>query len=210
MIRHPVMTAGLLLAMFAVAGSGLVSFTYQQTQERIAENERMEMLRSLQALVPAAGVDNDMLRDTIVVHDREMLGAQNTTVYRARMGGAPVAVVLNPIVPDGYSGPIKLLVGVRYGGTLGGVRIISHKETPGLGDKIEEGKSNWIYSFTGKSLDNPKTKDWGVKKDGGAFDQFTGATITPRVIVRAVKKTLQYVKEQGDRLYDRKTDPRDS
>ncbi|KRT58598.1 electron transport complex protein RnfG [endosymbiont of Ridgeia piscesae] len=189
--------------MFAVAGTALVSFTHQATKARIASNERQALLRSLTTLVPAASIDNDIISDVMTVSDPELLGSENTTVYRGRSGGQPVAVVLTPVVPNGYSGPIKLLVAVRYDGTLGGVRIISHKETPGLGDKIEESRSDWIYSFTGKSLNNPPKAQWGVKKDGGVFDQFTGATITPRSIVAAVKKSLLYVQQHQQQLYDR-------
>ncbi|KRT56362.1 electron transport complex subunit RsxG [endosymbiont of Ridgeia piscesae] len=203
MTKHPVVIAGFVLAMFAVAGTALVSFTHQATKARIASNERQALLRSLTTLVPAASIDNDIISDVMTVSDPELLGSENTTVYRGRSGGQPVAVVLTPVVPNGYSGPIKLLVAVRYDGTLGGVRIISHKETPGLGDKIEESRSDWIYSFTGKSLNNPPKAQWGVKKDGGVFDQFTGATITPRSIVAAVKKSLLYVQQHQQQLYDR-------
>ena len=201
MNKHPVLVAAALLAMFGVAGSGLVAFTHDQTRERIAANERQALLRSLEALVPADSVDNDMVTDTLVVRDPERLGGTETTVYRGRKGGEPVAMVLNPIVPDGYSGPIKLLVAIRADGTLGGVRVVSHKETPGLGDKIEEQRSDWVYGFEGKSLGDPPVERWKVKKDGGVFDQFTGATITPRAIVQTVKNTLQFAQEQGKKLY---------
>ncbi len=193
--------AGLLLALFAIAGTGLVSFTHMQTKDRIAENERQALLRKLNALVPPESVDNDMINDSIKVHRADMLGTETTTIYRGRMRGRPVAAVLTPVVPDGYSGPINLLVAVNVDGTLAGVRVISHKETPGLGDKIEEEKSDWIYSFNGKSLGNPPEGKWKVKRDGGEFDQFTGATITPRSIVKAVKNCLAYVKSQGERIY---------
>ena len=195
------MIAGVLLALFAIAGTGLVAFTYEQTKDRIAENERRALLSKLTDLVPRENVDNDMIADSIKVHRSDLLGSETTNVYRGRFQGKPVATVLSPVVPDGYSGPINLLVAVNYDGTLAGVRVISHKETPGLGDKIEEEKSDWILSFTGKSLSNPDKKKWKVKRDGGVFDQFTGATITPRSIVKAVKNTLIYVKEQGDRIY---------
>lgn len=204
MVKHPVVIAGSILAMFAVAGSTLVAFTHEFTKDRIAANERETLLRSLRAMVPSDTVDNDMTTDSLIISDQEMLGSPQTTVYRGRLMGQPVATVLTSVVPGGYSGPIKLLVAVRYNGTLGGVRVISHKETPGLGDKIEESRADWIYSFDNKSLNNPKLKDWKVKRDGGVFDQFTGATITPRSIVEAVKKTLLYVKDHRDALYDKK------
>jgi len=202
MTRHPVLLAGALLTLFAIAGSSLVALTYAHTKQRIAENERLALLRNLQAVVPPQLVDNDMVNDTLLVHDPELLGAETTVVYRGRLGNEPVAAVLTSVVPDGYSGPIKLLVAVHRDGVLGGVRVISHKETPGLGDRIETEKSDWILGFAGKSLHNPEPERWKVKRDGGEFDQFTGATITPRSIVKAVKKTLQFVQQNADKLYD--------
>lgn len=202
MAKHPITIAAFILGAFAVTGTSLVAITHQLTVERIAENERQALLRSLHALVPPKTVDNDMVGDTLVVSQPELLGGSETTVYRGRLMNQPVAAVLTPLVPDGYSGPIKLLVAVRYDGSLGGVRVISHKETPGLGDKIEESRSDWIYNFDGKSLGNPAIEKWKVKRDGGIFDQFTGATITPRSIVNAVKNVLIYVQDNREALYD--------
>ena len=201
--RLPIIMAATILGFFAIAGTSLVAFTHTATKERIAANERETLLRTLHALVPPESVDNDMVIDTLEVNDPEQLGGTTTTVYRGRLQGEPVATVLTTMVPNGYSGPIKLLVAVRYDGTLGGVRVISHKETPGLGDKMEEARSDWIYSFTGKSLGSPSIEKWKVKRDGGVFDQFTGATVTPRSIVAAVKKTLIYVEANKDALYDK-------
>lgn len=201
--RKSIILAAAILALFAIAGTSLVAFTYSATKARIETNEREALMRSLHALVPPQSIDNDMAADTLEVSDPEQLGTPPTTVYRGRKMGMPVAAVLTTTVPNGYSGPIKLLVAVHYDGTLGGVRVISHKETPGLGDKIEESRSDWIYGFTGKSLGNPPLEKWKVKRDGGIFDQFTGATITPRSIVTAVRKTLLYVKAHRDALYDK-------
>jgi electron transport complex protein RnfG len=200
-IQKSTLVAAFLLGIFAVSGTGLVAVTQHITQPRIEANERLALLQKLQQLVPAESVDNDMVTDRITVQNPQLLGAAQTQVYRGRREGKPVAGVFTTIVPDGYSGPIKLLVAVRKDGTLGGVRVVSHKETPGLGDKIEEERSNWIHSFAGKSLTNPKPQHWAVKRDGGVFDQFTGATITPRSIVKAVKNTLIYATSQGDALY---------
>lgn len=193
--------AALTLGLFALAGVGLVSATHETTRERIQANQRLDLLRKLQALVPADSVDNDMAQDLIRVHDAGLLGAEASTVYRGRRQGQPVAVVLTATVPDGYAGPIQLLVAVRADGTLGGVRVVSHKETPGLGDKIEEEKSDWIQGFTNRSLQDPGEEHWGVKRDGGHFDQFAGATVTPRAVVRAIKNSLLYVRAQGVALY---------
>jgi electron transport complex protein RnfG len=201
--QQAILIASAILAAFAVFGTSLVTLTHAFTKERIESNEREALLHSLHALVPSESIDNDIITDMITVKAKGRLGSEETTVYRGRKLEQPVAVVLNTIVPNGYSGPIKLLVAVRYDGTLGGVRVISHKETPGLGDKVEESRSDWIYSFEGKSLQNPPIEKWGVKRDGGVFDQFTGATVTPRAIVKAVKQTLLYVRDNTEALYDR-------
>ena len=202
MKTRQILIAALILGAFAVLGVGLVSATYEATKERIAYNERLALLRKLQAIVPEESVDNDMVADRIEVQDPDLLGPGTCYVYRGRMGGKPVAAVLTSIVPDGYSGPIKLLVAVRTDGTLGGVRVVTHKETPGLGDKVEEERSDWIFGFENKSLVDPPLADWGVKRDGGYFDQFTGATITPRSVVKAVKNTLLYVQQHSEELYE--------
>jgi electron transport complex protein RnfG len=159
-------------------------------------------VRKVQAIVPAERMDNDPLSDRIQVSDPDLLGGEVTDVYRARSGDEPVAVILNPVAPNGYSGPIKLLVAVLEDGSLGGVRVLSHQETPGLGDRIEEAKSDWVLGFSGRSLADPVEDQWRVKRDGGAFDQFTGATITPRSIVEAVRNTLLFVRQQGKALYE--------
>jgi len=200
-IKHPVSLAGILLALFATAGTALVAVTNNLTADKIAANEREALLQSLTALVPAETIDNDIVTDTRVVSDKQLLGGDQTLVYLGRKQGKPVAAVFTSMVPNGYSGPIKLLVAVKVDGTLGGVRVVSHKETPGLGDKVEENRSDWIFSFNGKSLTNPDLSGWKVKKDGGEFDQFTGATITPRAIVNGVKNTLLYYQEQGKTLF---------
>ena len=202
MIRHPALVAGTLLSLFAVAGTTLVSFTHEQTEARILQNERASLLRKLHALVPPEQIDNDVISDRIVVHREGLLGAESTTVYRARQDGEPVAAVFAPVVARGYNGTVRLLVAVRKDGTLEGVRVLSHRETPGLGDKIEVEKSDWIRGFEGRSLGDPPPADWAVERDGGAFDQFTGATITPRAVVQAIKNTLVYFREERERLFE--------
>ncbi len=197
----PIALSGFVLGAFAIGGVSLVAITHATVDTRIADNQYQAMKGKLETILPAGHSDNDPLRDSIVVNAQELLGTDITQVYRVRKGKEPVALVLEPVVPDGYAGPIKLLVSVMRDGSLGGVRILSHHETPGLGDKIEEQKSDWVYTFEGKSLSNPTLEKWGVKRDGGEFDQFTGATITPRAIVNTVKNTLIYVQRQGDALF---------
>ena len=201
MNRNAILIAALVLSAFGITGTTLVAFTYDQTRDRIAENERQALLRQLTALVPAGTVDNDMISDKVTVRSPDMLGTPETTVYLGRRGGEPVAAVFATVAPNGYSGPVKLLVAVRRDGTLGGVRVVSHRETPGLGDKIELEKSDWVLDFDGRSLGNPPAARWTVRKDGGDFDQFTGATITPRIVVAAVKRTLLYYRTDGQRLF---------
>jgi len=204
MKKTPILIAAAILGSFAVGGVGLVAVTHELTDTRIAENQRQAMMAKVQAIVPAERMSNDPLADRIQVHDQEALGAPATDVYRVRDDGEPVALILRTVVPDGYAGPIRLLVSVMRDGSLGGVRVTEHFETPGLGDKIDERKDDWIIEqFTDKSLGDPPLPQWKVKRDGGVFDQFTGATITPRAIVNAVKKLLLYLQQHGDELYER-------
>lgn len=193
--------AAALLVGFAVLGAVLVALTWDATEERIAANEQAFLLQSLADVLPA-GYDNAVDEDAITVTDVELLGTpEPVTVYRARRDGRPVAAVLTPTAPDGYSGPIRLLVGIRADGTLSGVRVVAHRETPGLGDKIEVERNDWILEFTGRSLGNPPPARWAVERDGGVFDQFTGATITPRAVVSAVRDALIYFERHRDALF---------
>lgn len=203
MLAKHVLRTGVLLGLFAVVGVGIVAYTFDHARVRIAQNERVALLAKLGVLVPPAQYDNDMLTDSVEVVSKTLLGtAKPVTVYRARRRGQPVAAVFTPVVaPDGYSGPIKLLIAIRADGSLAGVRVIAHRETPGLGDPIEETRSNWILNFTGRSLSNPGATGWKVRKDGGIFDQFTGATITPRAVVKAVYNTLTYFAAHKDELF---------
>lgn len=203
-----VLKAALVLGLFSILGTGAVALVYQNTEQRITANERAALLRSLEALLPADLYDNDIISDTLEVVDEKALGTPGpVTVYRARKGDRNSAAVLTPVAPDGYNGAIKLLVAIRSNGTLLGVRVVSHKETPGLGDAIEESRSQWIESFTGRSLQDPGEKGWAVKRDGGAFDQFTGATITPRAVVNSVYRTLVYFRQHKEELFS-KANPR--
>lgn len=202
----PVLVSGALLGLFGVVGAGLVGFSHDLTAERIAQNERDAVRDRLRVLLPAGSVHNDLIHDTIDVSAPDLLGAETTRVYRGRdADGDPVAVVLNPVITQGYSGSIKLMVAIRADGTLSGVRVISHRETPGLGDKIERRRSDWIEGFEGKSLLQPDASGWKVKRDGGVFDQFTGATITPRAVVRGVYDSLLYFNANRPMLFERST-----
>jgi len=193
---RPILVSALFLLLFAVVGSGMVALTFDGTRERIADNERRALLQRLDEVISAERHDNDIFNDVIYVTDSELV-----PVYRARKDGTPVAVVLAPVAPDGYSGAIRLLVAINVDGSLAGVRVARHQETPGLGDAIEAERSDWILDFTGKSLGKPPLEAWKVRRDGGVFDQFTGATITPRAVVKAVRKALLYFEAKQKALF---------
>jgi electron transport complex protein RnfG len=201
--RRQVLLSGAFLWLFAVVGTTLVALTEYSTSAAIVENERQVLLRNLYALLPRDRLDNDIATDTLLLPASALLGTDNhSTVYRARLRGEPVAAIFNSIAPDGYNGKIHLLVGVYIDGSLAGVRVVKHAETPGLGDAIEIRKSPWIDGFAGKSLTNPSQDHWRVKRDGGDFDQFTGATITPRAVVAAVRNTLLYYQQNADMIFN--------
>lgn len=193
------------LGLFALVTAGAIAVAQVSTADRIEHNIRMAQARALNELVPAGTYDNDLLTDTMPVDDRfnqQMLGplSEKDRIYLARKQGQVTTVILPVIAPDGYTTAIKLLVGIHADGTLAGVRVTEHRETPGLGDKIDLKKSDWVLAFSGKSLNNPGEDQWAVKKDGGAFDQFTGATITPRAVVKAVKLAQKFFAQHKDEL----------
>jgi electron transport complex protein RnfG len=201
-IHKQVATTALLLMLFATVGAGIVGLTYDNTIEDIKYNEQLTLLRKLNTILPATEYDNELLKDVIELPPDTLLGTtENATAYRARKLNKPVAIVIPAIAPNGYNGPIHLLVGIYHNGTLAGVRVVKHRETPGLGDVVEEKRSDWILGFSGKSLSNPDKKGWKVKRDGGHFDQFTGATITPRAVVKAVHSALLYFEKHQKILF---------
>ncbi len=188
-----ILVSGLILGFFAVIGTALVGITHHSTAEKIADNERLALLRKLNQILPKDKYDNDLLHTTITIDADNRLGQDKPSkIYIARQQGEVSAMIFPVIAPKGYSGKIKMLVGINIDGTLAGIRVVSHKETPGLGDAMEVEKSNWVFGFNGKSLHHPEEKNWKVKRDGGVFDQFTGATITPRAVVQAVHLSLIY------------------
>ena len=196
-----VLRNSLILGLFAIFTVGLIAITQQGTAQRIiAEPQRMQM-RALNEILPDDQHDNDLLNDSFTVDDRKHLGLPApATAWRGRNAGEVSAVILPVVTMDGYSGRIDLLVGIRANGELAGVRVVNHRETPGLGDKLELAKADWILDFNGKSLAIPAPERWAVRKDGGDFDQFTGATITPRAVVQAVHRALIYFSEHREVL----------
>lgn len=200
-MNRNVLVSALILGIFGFIGATLVAVTEFGTHERIEENERQALLQRLYELVPKEKIDNDLLEHPLTVMAPDDLGQEQSTVYVGEQNDLLSAMVFEATLPDGYSGPIRILVGVDGDGTLLGTRVVAHKETPGLGDKIEKAKSDWILGFNGKSLTDPKLDRWKVKKDGGDFDQFTGATVTPRAVVNGVKRVLLYFDQNRDAIY---------
>jgi electron transport complex protein RnfG len=190
------------LVFFAAIGTAILSSTFFLTHDEIVKSEEAEKLKLITQIVPPSIFDNDIIQDTLTIAADPLLGnSGNTVAYRARLKGEPSAVIVEAVSPDGYSGRINLILAVRANGELAGVRVVSHKETPGLGDYIELPKSPWIKGFDGKSREVYKDPDWKVKKDGGQFDFVAGATITPRAVVKAVNKALIYFAANRDTLF---------
>ncbi len=189
-----------ILALFAVIGSAALAAAHWATKDRIADNERLAVIRQLQEILPPGSYDNALLEDTreLVLPARiSPKGAD--TLYIARRNGEAVAVILPVTAPNGYNGAIDLLVGIRRDGRIAAVRVVKHRETPGLGDGIDASRGDWIHQFDGRSLNNPQR--WAVRKDGGSFDQLTGATITPRAVVRAVHGALEYFEQHSTEIF---------
>ncbi len=189
------------LLLFALAGTAVLALTYDLTHDTIARSVEKEKLKLIAQIVPPAAYDNDIMKDTAQLAADKMLGSDGPTiVYRGRLNNQPSIAVIQAAAP-GYSGKTQLIIAIYRDGRIGGVRVVSHRETPGLGDYIEIAKSNWITGFNGTSLESPKESEWKVKKDGGKFDYIAGATITPRSIVKAVHKALQYFALHRDELF---------
>jgi electron transport complex protein RnfG len=194
-----------LLFLFALLTAGILAMTYEGTKATIAAAERRAAEKALFDIIPAERIDNDLLLDTLTIPESAWaeLGLKNGgDIHLARQRQKVIAVIIPAVAPDGYSGDIKMIAGVNSNGSIVGVRVLSHIETPGLGDKVDIKKSDWIKSFDNKSLTQPSLDNWKVKKDGGKFDQFTGATITPRAVVQQVRKVLEYVERNQALLFE--------
>jgi len=192
-MKKNMLTNGLTLALFAVITTSLIAFTFFGTKQQIAAQQQKKLLAILNAVIAKDTYTNDIQHDCSIVRSPEYLGSDEAKhIYRARKNAQPVAAAIETTAPDGYSGKIQLVVGIAGYGTVTGVRVLEHKETPGLGDKIDLRISDWILSFNDESLNLDNNMYWAVKKDGGRFDQFTGATITPRAVVKAVKAAVEY------------------
>lgn len=201
-MKKSMLRNGLILALFALVCTALVAVVNHLTADKIVAQEKLELGRVLHQIIPDKIHDNQLTDYCTLVHAPKALGTDNPLpAYVATKDGKPVAIAMESIAPDGYSGDIKMIVAINNAGVVLGVRTLYQQETPGLGDKIDIRKSNWVESFVGKFITPENEQEWHVKKDGGEFDQFTGATITPRAYVKAVKKTLLYFNANKDSIY---------
>ncbi|QXF33820.1 electron transport complex subunit RsxG [Photorhabdus luminescens] len=191
---------GITLAIFAAITTGLTAIVNSLTKSTIAEQAALQHKSLLDQVIPPALYDNDIQNECYLVNADALGNNLPHRLYLARKNGQPVAAALESTAPDGYSGAIQLLVGADFSGKVLGVRVTEHHETPGLGDKIETRISDWINVFSGKTITSNHDRHWAVKKDGGKFDQFTGATITPRAVVNSVKRTALYLQTIPEHL----------
>lgn len=197
------LSMGGLLAAFAVGTLTLCIVTFHLSKPHIDENRRQALARTLTEVFPAQGFDNDLLAAAIEIPGEPLRYKRPITAYLAKKLGQASGMIYPVAAHEGYGGTIHLLIGVDVTGTITGVRVLPpHPETPGLGDAIEVSKSDWILGFTGKSLKNTAQAQWAVKKDGGEFDSFTGATITPRAVVKSVHHALLFFETEGRQLLE--------
>ncbi len=196
--------SGFLLALFAAVTSIAIGWTYLSTKSQIDLEVRRAEARQLLEIFPADTHDNEMVDDTFTIDaETSLLGIRVARQgYRVRLNDEVIGVILPTTARDGYSGDIRALVGIRRDGTVAGIRVVAHRETPGLGDKVDIRKSDWVTDFNQRSLDDPTPPGWNVKKDGGVFDQFTGATVTPRAVILATRRALEYANLHTASLFE--------
>jgi len=200
--------SGSVLAVFAAITSVAIGWTYLATKDQIDMEVRRAEARQLLEIFPPETHDNDIVDDGFeLVADTPLLGIREARQgYRVRQNDRVIGVILPATARDGYSGDIRALVGVRDDGTVAGVRVVAHRETPGLGDKVDLRKSDWILGFDNRSLSQPDLSGWNVEKDGGVFDQFTGATVTPRAVILATRRALEYARLNAETLFETERD----
>ena len=200
--------SGTVLALFAAVTSIAIGWTYLSTKSQIDFEVRRAEARQLLEIFPADTHDNELVDDTFSIDaETPLLGIREARQgYRARLNGNVIGVILPTTARDGYSGDIRALVGIRRDGTVAGIRVVAHRETPGLGDKVDIRKSDWVTDFNQRSLTDPTLPGWNVKKDGGVFDQFTGATVTPRAVILATRRALEYANLHTATLFETEAD----
>jgi electron transport complex protein RnfG len=190
------LTTGTILGIFTAVGVSMVTLVHQVTAEQIAENQRQATYRAFDQILQGKVYDNSPLDHPTELAPVEWLnGGEPITIYTAKSNGKAIATLLSIDAQSGYNGKITLLLGILADGTLSGVEVVNHHETPGLGDKIESRRSDWLKQFAGRSLEFPDEDYWGVKRDGGVFDQITGATVTSRAVVMSLKQALSFLQQ---------------
>lgn len=200
-IKHTTITAITMIA-FAFVGTALLAYVFGITKAPIEASEKEARLALFKQILPESTYDNDLIKDNVEIAPNEQLGNRQPSVANiAKKDGKTAAVILEALAHDGYSGDIKLLIAIRADGTISGVRVLAHKETPGLGDYIDIAHGNWIKLFNDESVNKTAEAQWHVKKDGGKFDYMVGATITPRAVVKAVLKSLQFFEANKQTLF---------
>jgi electron transport complex protein RnfG len=196
-----------ILFVFVIFFTGLLSAAYLWTRPAIEASAAEEKMKLVDEVLSRADYDNDLLKETVTLPPTpELALAEPSTAYVARKGGQPAALVFEAVAPDGYSGKIRLILAVRADGTVAGVRVTQHKETPGLGDYIEPKKDKnkaqpWITQFAGLSPATVPEREWKVRKDGGRLDYHAGATVTPRAVAKAALKAAKWFEANRDRLF---------
>lgn len=192
----------ILVALIATAAAVLVTASWEFSRDRIAANQRARLLASLSSVLDESLLGRDLDPVLITAEDEALLGsAEPIEIFVPIDGTDPLAAIFASVAPGGYNAPIHLLIGIDVAsGEITGVRVVSHRETPGLGDLIDIGKSDWLLQFDGKRVDDPDAAGWAVDKDDGSFDSITGATVTPRAVVRAIHNTLLYFDGHRDEL----------
>lgn len=196
------MKGGLTLATIGAVCAALVATTYLMTRDRIAANEQAWLEKSLKPALAGLFFEGSVSESMLVIRaPHDLPGPDDVIIYRLFAEEQPVAALITVTARDGYAGPIRVLVGVEYDGTVTGIRILEHRETPGLGDRIVSTRSDWVFQFDGQSLGNPDATGWALKRDGGQFDQLTGASVTPRAVISVVKETLIYFDAHRDEIF---------
>ena len=202
MSEQTIIKTGATLAVIAAICTTLVAATYQLTRERIVANEKAMLEQALQPALAGVFYEGGVSESRLVMLPPHGLpGSDAALIYRVYAQDKPVAALFAVTARDGFSGVIRILVGVQFDGTITGVRILQHRETPGLGDKIESARSDWIFQFDGRSMGNPEVTGWAIRNDGGEFDQLTGASVTPRAVIGATRDTLLYFDEHRDAIF---------
>jgi len=190
------------LTLIAAICTALVAATYQLTTSRISANQQAFLEQSLEPALSGVSYDGSITASKLVIPaPHELPGSDAAVVYRAYAEGRPAAALFVVTARDGYSGPIRLLIGIRADGVVTAVRVLEHRETPGLGDRIDLSRSDWVKQFDDRSMINPNFGGWAIKRDGGEFDQLTGASITPRAVIKAISETLVYFDAHRDELF---------